>query len=670
MRSTALHRPSPASAPRRGRFPALPFRLLVSLGAVFSLLAAALVTAAPASAGPAAAGPTAAPAAGSGYGRSISPTPYMGWNTYYAIGTNYNETTIKAAADQLSTMRNLGYKYVWLDGGWWQGQRNPDGSIKVDSTLGMQAVAQWPDGMQAVADYIHSKGLKAGIYTDIGSDGCGGTGQGSLGHYQQDANTFAAWGYDAVKVDWCGGNDLNWTEQDAQTHYTEFSQALANNSSHRPMLYNICIALDNINQGQYSWAPQVANSYRVSGDEGSTNNVSWTAVLDDLDQAAAHPEATGPGFYADPDYVNVGVPNLSTAEGQSQMSMWSMLSAPLILGTDIVNMSPATKTIVSNPDVIAVDQDPAVAMATKVAEPSPGLQVWSKQLTTASGQAPQRAVALLNRTGAGAIISTTAAAVGLPPANAYVLHDIWQHSDTETAGRISAYVPAHGTVLYRAKPAADPAGYPPATTLSSTSSTAPVYGGQSIPVTTTFENDGRTLVTNLAYTFSGPPGWQVQPTSASGGTVGTNGQQATAWTVTPPAGTLPGTYALTSDATYRWGGYHTVRATSRTEVTVLTASPGTAPATVTMVNPPQGANAGGTNVDITGTGFTNVTSVTFGNVPAQNFVVTSPTTITAVSPSEAAAGNATVDVVVTDGNGNTRPSPPNHDHGGGHRDLH
>ncbi len=573
----AMNRHMTVSSPRRGR-PRMPVRLLVQLGVVCSLLAAGLLapTLAQASS-PVPAPPTAGP----GYERSISPTPYLGWNTYYGIGA-FNETTIRAAADQLSTMRNLGYKYVWLDGGWWQGLRNPDGTIKVDP-------AQWPSGMKAVADYIHAKGLKAGIYTDIGSSGCGGAAQGSYGHYQQDANTFAGWGYDALKVDWCGGALRHWNEQDAQRQYTQFSQALRGNSSHRPMLYNICIWQNTISQDQYSWAPAVSNSYRVSGDEGTTNGVSWPNLLADIDRAAAHPQATGPGYYADPDYVNVGVPYLSTTEGQAQMSMWSMLSAPLILGTDILHMSAVTKATVSNKQVIAIDQDPLVSMASKVAEPTPGPQVWSKRLA-ASGQdqgtgrdqpVSERAVALFNRTGAGALISTTAAAVGLPRAHAYVLQDLWQHSNTETAGRISAFVPAHGVALYRVQPARGTPGYPPATTLSS--STAPVYPGselhlavpgQHLPVTSTFENDGRAPVTHLTFNFSAPRGWQLQPKSAaSGERLGTNAQLAKVWTATPPPGTLPGSYVLTADATYRWGKHRVAHATSQTQVTVPTAPP-------------------------------------------------------------------------------------------------
>ncbi|MCA1647650.1 MAG: NPCBM/NEW2 domain-containing protein [Chloroflexi bacterium] len=537
-----------------------PMRALGALCAALSLVATTLFAARSAQAAPA---PTSAPTS-QGYERWISPTPYMGWNTYYGLGS-FDEAKIKAAADKLSTMRSLGYKYVWLDGGWWQGQRNADGSIAVDA-------AQWPSGMKAVADYIHSKGLNAGIYTDIGSTGCGGPGQGSYGHYQQDADTFAAWGYDAVKVDWCGGAVFHWGEAQAQLHYTEFSQALLHNTSDRPMLYNICIWQDDISANQYSWAPQVANSYRVAGDEGSTNAVAWPNLVSDIDRAAAHPDATGAGYYADPDYVNVGVPNLNDTEGRAQMSMWSMLSAPLILGTNIMKMSPATVATVSNNEVIAIDQDPRVAMATKTAEPSPGLQVWTKRLAASN----ERAVALFNRTGAAATISTTASALGLPPAYSYDLRDVWQHTDAESAGRITAFVPAHGVALYRVRPNQPADQMPPSTSLSV--STAPIYAGsdlhlaaagQALPVTSTVENDGRALVNNVSVAFSAPQGWLVQPTSARDGQpVRTNETWSTVWTVTPPAGTTPGTYVLATVLTYRWDGHGLGTATSETAVTV------------------------------------------------------------------------------------------------------
>lgn len=153
-------------------------------------------------AGTAVAAPIASPPAYA-LDNGLARTPYLGWNTYYGVGDDFDEQTIESVADAIVDrgLRDAGYRYVWIDGGWWSGTRGADGAITVDP-------AQWPHGMRAVADYIHGKGLLAGIYTDAGRGGCGGADQGSYGHYQQDVDTFAAWGFDAVKVDFCGGTQL------------------------------------------------------------------------------------------------------------------------------------------------------------------------------------------------------------------------------------------------------------------------------------------------------------------------------------------------------------------------------------------------------------------------------------------------------------------------------
>src|SRR5438445_9160697 len=171
----------------------------------------------------------------------LARTPYQGWNTFYGLGDSFDQATIQSVADAMVSrgLRSAGYRYVWIDGGWWKGTRDASGNITVDA-------ARWPEGMKAVADYIHAKGLLAGIYTDAGSDGCGGAGQGSYGHYQQDANQFAAWGFDAVKVDFCGGAEDHLRPASA---YAAFHAAIEANSSHRSMLLSVC---DFLQPGQYS----------------------------------------------------------------------------------------------------------------------------------------------------------------------------------------------------------------------------------------------------------------------------------------------------------------------------------------------------------------------------------------------------------------------------------
>src|SRR3569833_1565435 len=169
-------------------------------------------------------GSAASAAARSAPINDLARMPYLGWNTYYGRGSTYDFAAIKSVTDSLVSrgLKAAGYRYVWLDGGWWSGTRNAQGDITVDAK-------QWPSGMKAVADYIHSRGLKDGIYTDAGKDGCGGASQGSYGHYQQDVAQFASWGYDAVKVDFCGGTSMHLVPADA---YGRFRDALLANGRH------------------------------------------------------------------------------------------------------------------------------------------------------------------------------------------------------------------------------------------------------------------------------------------------------------------------------------------------------------------------------------------------------------------------------------------------------
>src|SRR5258708_8087712 len=512
----------------------------------------------------------------------LARTPYMGWNTYYGLGSNFNEQTIVSVADAMVnrgsatlTLDAGGYQYVWLDGGWWSGTRDDSGNITVNA-------AQWPHGMQWIADYIHSRGLKAGIYTDTGSNGCGGANQGSYGHYQQDVNQFAAWGYDAVKVDFCGGDNLG---LDPATAYGQFRDALLNNSSHRPMLFNICNPfppnafgpndppLEKSAYYSYTFGPTTGNSWRTDTDIGFVHSVLWSDMLRNLDHDAAHPEAAGPGHWNDPDYLGPEL-GMTDAEAQAQFTMWSIVAAPLIIGNDIRSMSVTTQAMLTNREVIAVDQDSLGVQGTRIAQEGNG-DVWVKPL--ASGD---RAVALLNRGTSPLTITTSAAALGLAHASSYTLNDLWAHQSTETVGQINATVAPHSAVLYRVSGGAGN-DIPPATTLSAPN-VPPAYAGsnlslaipgQEMTASSMFENDGREPAVDVRLDLSAPQGWQVKSTSASSGTLPTGGQLRGSWLVTPPAGTLPGNYTLTASATYRWGGYNNDSRSAQIAITVPPAPP-------------------------------------------------------------------------------------------------
>ena len=373
-------------------------------------------------------------------------TPYMGWNTYYGLGGRFNESTIESVAASLisSGLARAGYRIVWLDFGWASGARNVNGELVVDHN-------QWPHGLTGLTAWLHQQGLEAGIYTDAGPTGCNGQGVGSFGHYQQDANAFAAWGFDAVKVDFCGAGQQG---LDPRVQYQQFAAALAGNSSHRPMLLNVCNfwtpgQIDGTNPSvasssydNYQWAPPLAQSWRTDTDIGFPGDILFANVLRNLDSDATHPEAAGPGHWNDPDYLGPEM-GMSSTEAQSQFSMWAMLAAPLIIGSDPRALSQVSISMLENPQVLAVDQDSLGAQGTLVAQSGSG-QVWVKPLWGGA-----QAVALLNRGTSTVRIGTTALAVGLPKAARYLLQNLWTNQTTMTQSAISALVPGHGVVLYR-----------------------------------------------------------------------------------------------------------------------------------------------------------------------------------------------------------------------------
>jgi alpha-galactosidase len=305
-----------------------------------------------------------------------------------------------------------------------------------------------------LTSWLHANGLLAGIYTDAGASGCYGQGVGSLGHYQQDADAFAAWGFDAVKVDFCGAGQEGLTPQPL---YAQFAQALRDNSSQRPMLLNVCNfwVPGQINGQQPSfansayanalWAPAIAQSWRTDTDIGATGNIQFVNVLRNLDQDAAHPKQAGPGHWNDPDYLGPQL-GMTPAEAQAQVTMWAIVAAPLILGSDPRVLSPQTIKMLENPQVIAIDQDRLGVQGTAIRREGNG-QVWVKPL--AGGD---RAVALLNRGGRPIRIKTSVRALRIVHAAHYRVANLWSHTTFTTTGPISARVGPDAAALYRVTP--------------------------------------------------------------------------------------------------------------------------------------------------------------------------------------------------------------------------
>jgi alpha-galactosidase len=373
---------------------------------------------------------------------TLSPTPYMGWNTYYGVGGVFDEDTILEVARALVDrgLARAGYRIVWLDYGWATGARDAGGGLLVDTR-------QWPHGLRGLTDRLHAMGLLAGIYSDVGHSGGDGQGVGSFGHYRQDADRFAAWGFDAVKLDCVGGGQERLEPRGA---YRDFVRALRENSSGRALIVNVCNfwmpghidgrypPWERSSHASWQWAPEIAESWRTDTDIGFTRDVQFVNVLRNLDANGAHPEVAGPGHWNDPDYLAPEI-GLSGIEAQAQLAMWAIAAAPLIIGSDVRALSAESVAMLANPEVIAVDQDPLGIQGVPVTG-----QVWVKPL-----QGGERAVALLNRGSAPLRIDADACEVSCQPARAYRVRDLWTGAETATDGPFGAVVPAHGAALYR-----------------------------------------------------------------------------------------------------------------------------------------------------------------------------------------------------------------------------
>ncbi|WP_203711588.1 NPCBM/NEW2 domain-containing protein [Asanoa siamensis] len=536
-----------------------------------SALTALLAVATAVTAGPLA---VSTPAAAATPQPVLSPTPYLGWNTYYGLGGDPTEAEVRASADFLvsSGLRDAGYRYVWIDGNWAAPTpRNEAGDLVANP-------AQFPNGLAGLVDYIHGKGLKAGIYTDAGPYIPGKCGLGSGGHYQRDADQFAAWRFDAVKVDYlCGiAADL-----DPKTVYTEFATALRNNASGRPMLFNLCNPVTSPDWGNYpeeqqsthswSYAPAIAQSWRTYTDVGFQGDIKFKDVLRNYDANARHPEVAGPGHVNDPDYLGPQL-GMSDEEFRTQMTLWSVAAAPLMIGSDLRTLSQASLDTLKDPDVLAINQDPAVVQAVRVG-PAGATETWVKRL--ANGD---RAVVLLNRGDTPRTLTTTASAVGLSGGRVR-LANAWTDQVTESAGTISAAVPAHGAALFRVSKARGGPGVPhvtaglPVVTDVDGRPAPVVAGGDEVRVEVAVRNDGSLPVFTPAVRLAAPAGWTVRAQGRAPLLIAPRGSATLVFAVTLPAGAAPGTADLTATTTYDALGHGRQRRTTTAGVVVAPAAP-------------------------------------------------------------------------------------------------
>ncbi|MFI5731787.1 NPCBM/NEW2 domain-containing protein [Kribbella sp. NPDC051587] len=550
----------------------------------------------------------------------LSPTPYMGWNTYYGLGGDFTADTIKSVADSLVSrgLAKAGYDVVWLDGGWQADQsRSAAGDLVANP-------AKFPDGLKPVVDYIHSKGLKAGIYTDAGPYIPGKCGLGSGGYYQRDADQFAAWGFDAVKVDYLCGIAAN---LDPKTVFTEFAQALRNNASHRPMIFNLCNPVTSPDWGNYpesqqsinSWtyAPGIAQSWRTYTDVGFQGDIKFKDVLRNYDANARHPEVVKPGAFSDPDYLAPEL-GMSDEEFRSQLTLWAVAAAPLVVGSDVRKLSATTVSMLTDPDVLAINQDKAAVQAVRVGAAGT-TETWVKRLADGS-----RAVVLLNRGDSAKTLTTTAKAVGLNGAR-FTLKNAWTNKVTESAGTISAAVPAHGTALFRVSPSVGlpgvshvTAGIPQVTKVGTDAQpegAAPVVaGGDELTVQVNVRNDGLLPVLKPVATVAGGTGWTVKSLSKAPVLIAGGKQANFLFTVKLPANAAPGTASLTAATSYDAIGYGVQKQTTVLSPVIVAPVPpkGTVPlshhdwitATSGWMTPTIDESVGGGNpIKLTGTTY-------------------------------------------------------------------
>jgi alpha-galactosidase len=302
----------------------------------------------------------------------VALTPPMGWNSWNYFYGKVTDKDIRDSADQIvaTGMKDAGYIYVNIDDTW-QGQRDANGVIHPNS--------KFPD-MKALADYVHSKGLKIGIYSGPGPKTCAGY-EGSLGHEEQDAKTYAEWGFDYLKYDLCSYNEAVMQKQApndpvAQMRlmhdaYEKMGKALK--ATGRPIVYSFCqYGWDAV----WEWAPKFGgNLWRTTGDI----TPHWDSVYTILSQQEGLERYAGPGHWNDPDMLEVGNGRLSLAENRTHFSMWAMLSAPLLAGNDLPHMKPEVRAILTNKEVIAIDQDKLGQQARR-AYSEGEVDVWVKHL--------------------------------------------------------------------------------------------------------------------------------------------------------------------------------------------------------------------------------------------------------------------------------------------------
>lgn len=363
-------------------------------------------------------------------------TPIMGWSSWNNFRVAIDENIIRAQADQMISTKlvDAGYQFINIDDGFFGG-RNEKGELLTHK-------GRFPSGMKALADYIHSKGLKAGIYSDAGINTCAsiwdkdtvGVGSGLFGHDEQDLNLMLkTWGYDFIKVDWCGGEKMKLSDEIRYKQIANHIKSINGN-----VLFNIC-------RWQFPgiWAVTIADSWRISGDISNE----FSSILHIIDKNADLWKYSSPGHVNDMDMLQVGR-GMSFEEDKSHFTMWCIMNSPLLLGNDLRTISKETLALVTNKEVIALNQDKLGYQARRL-QKSGDQEVWAKPLvSTMSGAV---AVVLLNRSSKTEVVTFNVDSVGIDTTNGYTIRDLWKHQDrTSTTSKTQSFeVPAHGVITLK-----------------------------------------------------------------------------------------------------------------------------------------------------------------------------------------------------------------------------
>jgi len=388
-------------------------------------------------------------------GDMLAMTPPMGWNSWNPFGKNVSEQVIKETADAFisSGLKDAGFNYIVIDDIWQGGRDTTSGLLYPDAK-------RFPSGIKALADYVHSRGLKFGIYSDAGTMTCGDQ-PASYGYEEKDAKLFAEWGVDYLKYDYCYCPDyasLNIDYKMAIARYKAMGDALK--ATGRPIVFSIC---EWGPRSPWLWGKEVGGHlWRTSYDVGDKwdeprNESSQIGILTSIDVMLNLERFAGPGRWNDPDMLVIGLNNSGFIKGggctneeyRTQMSMWCMLAAPLMIGCDVRNMNDVTKTILLNKDIIAIDQDSLGKQGFRVYRKD-GLEVFKKPLT-----GNRIAIAFLNRNSSGKKETISFKEMELEPDMIYSVYDVWTHANVkQPSGMLSTDLKSHECQVFVLSPVA------------------------------------------------------------------------------------------------------------------------------------------------------------------------------------------------------------------------